>query len=258
MLEIVISQTANTSQIYTRLPSHEIPFQSGHPIPSCFLSEAIAPGDHCLLPSLAEFAVLATVCGRALSHAMSSRAYSGASMEFWARHKWVEAMLSRVIDGVTASNPMASAVTDPIVFFTLMMAHSTTIYTCEILESLGMDNQYQPTMMECQSRAIHAASEVARHAKAHEHIGYFKAHTFLPWAISLAASRLMRQPSQMMDVLRPLTPPGSYQFECQSKFGLNGSLSSCMDALRKMQSFNNIAREQLSLLEPQEFGLAGL
>ncbi|KAK3991081.1 pyrimidine pathway regulatory protein 1 [Cladorrhinum sp. PSN332] len=233
--------------IYTRLPSHEISFQSGQPIPSCFLSEAIASADHTVLPPLAESAILANVCGRALSHARSSRvdrAYSAASVEFWARHNWVESMLTRIVDGLNTNSPVTAVLTDPMILFTLMMAHSTTIYMCQVVESLGMESQYQLTVMEYQARSMNAAREIARHTKAHEHMGYFKAHMFLPWAISLAASNFLRNSSQVI--------------ETESQFVLNGGLFSCMGALRKMQSFNSLAREHLSVLESQDLGLIGL
>jgi hypothetical protein len=154
-----------------------MPFQSGQPVPSCFLSEAIASGDYSLLSPLAESAILASVCGRALSHARSSRvdrAYSAASVEFWVRHRWVEGMLTRIIDGLSTKSSVSSAPSDPMVLFTLMLAHSTTILMCQIVERLGMDSQYQLTVMDYQTRAMNAAGEIARHTKAHEHIGFFK------------------------------------------------------------------------------------
>ena len=37
-----------------------------------------------------------------------------------------------------------------------------------------------------------------------------------------------------------------------------GEFQCCMDALRKIQSFNNLAREHLAVLESQEFAICGL
>ncbi|KAJ4286913.1 hypothetical protein N0V88_007858 [Collariella sp. IMI 366227] len=134
-----------------------------------------------------------------------------------------------------------------------MMAHATAISMCQIAESSGLENQYRPVVVESQQRATRAAREIAALAKAHEQIGYFKAHMFLPLAVSLAASQLMS------DRRGRLEGPHAYQTQgldaLEGEAALDAELQCCMNALRKMQSFNNLARDYLVVLESQEFGL---
>ena len=161
-------------QICTRLPSPDLAFQSGHPIPGCFLPEAIASGEHNFLSPLAESAVVVTICGRALSHGQLSsieRAFGGASLDSWLRHEWLDAMLTRTLESLSRNAPVVSAVGDPMAFFVLMMAHATTIFMAQIAEASGIDGH-------CRPRAMRAAHEIASLAKAHEDIGYFKVRHF--------------------------------------------------------------------------------
>lgn len=76
---------------------------------------------------------------------------------------------------------------------------------------------------------------------------------FLPLAASLAASQLMA------DRRGRLEGPHAYHTQgldaLKSEAALDADLQCCMDALRKMQSFNNLARDHLVVLESQEFGL---
>lgn len=178
--------TANLSrvQICTRLPSPELAFQSGHPIPGCFLTEALSSGDHSFLSPLTESAVLVTICGRALSHSQVSaaeRAFGNPSLDFWLRHEWLDGMLTRTLDSLAVNAHVVSAMADPMLLFSFMMAHATAIFMCQIAESSGLDNQYRPTVVESQQRATRAAREIAALAKTHEQIGYFKVrHPMLP------------------------------------------------------------------------------
>lgn len=166
-----------TRQICTRLPSPELAFQSGHPIPGCFLPEAIESGDHNFLSPLAECAVTVTICGRALSHsnvAGVERAFGNPSLDFWIRHEWVDGILTRTVNSISLNAPVVSAMADPMMFFAIMVAHATTILMCQIAETSAMDDQSRTKVSEYQLRAMQSAQEIARMAKAHEHIGYFK------------------------------------------------------------------------------------
>ncbi|EAQ88533.1 hypothetical protein CHGG_05152 [Chaetomium globosum CBS 148.51] len=169
--------TLTEEVICTRLPSPELAFQSGHPIPGCFLPEALASGDHNFISPFAGSVMVISICGRALSHGQASgveRAFGTASLDFWLRHEWLDGMLGRTLESLTMNSPVASAMADPMVFFAFMMAHATTIFMCQIAEASGIDSHCRPTVADCQGRATQAAREIARMAKAHEHIGYFK------------------------------------------------------------------------------------
>ncbi|KAH6857085.1 fungal-specific transcription factor domain-containing protein [Chaetomium sp. MPI-CAGE-AT-0009] len=250
--------TLTEEVVCTRLPSPELAFQSGHPIPGCFLPEALASGDHNFLSPFAGSVMVISVCGRALSHGHVSgveRAFGTASLDFWLRHEWLDGMLARTLDSLSMNSPVASAMADPMVFFAFMMAHATTIFMCQIAEASGIDSHCRPTVADCRSRATQAAREIARTAKAHEHIGYFKAHIFLPLAVYLGASQLASDRKRRLDGHYPFH---SHGLELESEAALDGEFQICMDALRKVQSFNHLAKEHLAVLESQEFVFGGL
>lgn len=142
-----------------------------------FLSEAIASNDHTLFSPLAECAILATICGRAMSHSQVSnveRAYGNASLDFWLRHEWLDGMLTKRLETLASHYPVISAVADSMLLFAFMVAQTAVIYLADIIESLTPEQQGQPGGSEYQKRAMRAAREIARLSKAHEHIGLFK------------------------------------------------------------------------------------
>ncbi|KAK3318199.1 fungal-specific transcription factor domain-containing protein [Apodospora peruviana] len=304
--------TLTEEAICTRLPSPERAFQSGHPISGSFLPEAIASSDRTLPSPLAECAILATICGRGLSHCQTSRverasSYGSPSMDFWLRHEWLEGMLARRLDTLATSYPAAA---DPMLLFTFMMAQATVVNLSNILLETTMNHTMMMTMMstesqqqssvsyglvveESRTRAMQAARDIARLVKAHEQIGYFKAHIFLPLAVFIGASYLQHVGNEttsstttsggsIMDEIEvggssSSSTGSTHVFHGDMMNGRRGSagqsgvvigmgtmignndkkeqqqaLRSCVDALRKMQSFNNLARDHLSVLESSQ------
>lgn len=81
-----------------------------------------------------------------------------------------------------------------------------------------------------------------------------QAHIFLPLAVFLGASQLALERNGRVE--------GHYAFlghglERESELALERKFQSCMEALRKMQSFNHMARDHLAVLESQEFSFGG-
>ncbi|KAK3898828.1 fungal-specific transcription factor domain-containing protein [Staphylotrichum tortipilum] len=292
--------TLTEELLCTRLPSPELAFQSGHPIPGCFLPEALAAGDHNFLAPLTESVLVVTICGRALTHgqvASTERAFHGTPLDFWLRHEWLDSMLTRALDSLAVHAPMVSAMADPLVYFTFMLAHATTIFLCQIAEAAsGLDSNTitpntthgchpaapVPMIHEYQQRATRAAREIAALAKAHEHIGFFKAHIFLPLTVALGAARLMgdrkRQQQQKLEGAPQgggyYNSPPDHQHQHQHHHhhhhhqgGLDGNdqtggavplvvdleVQCCVDALRKSQCFNQLARDHLVVIESREY-----
>ncbi|KAK3688668.1 fungal-specific transcription factor domain-containing protein [Podospora appendiculata] len=248
--------------ISTRLPSPELAFQGGHPLQGCFLSEAIASHDHSMLSPLAECAVLANISGRALAHSQSSNNERGATisygtpvppMDFWVRHDWLDGMLTKRLESLTRNYPVVSgAVTDPMLLFAFMLAQTTTISMCKILEGSGVIAQCEPAVFEHRKRATRAATDIARLAKAHEQIGYFKAHIFMPLTVFIGAACLISQRAQIMDGLDVAGEGFGLAILEEEGQAFEAELRYCLDALRKMHTFNNIARDHLYLLEARE------
>lgn len=129
-------------QICTRLPVPEVEFQSNQPMQVCFLSEAIASSNHSLLSPLTECIILVTICGRGLSHSqlsMVERVYGNAFLGFWLRHEWLDSILTKRIESLSPNYPTVSVVADPMLLFTIIVAQTTVIYLCKIMESLTGD-----------------------------------------------------------------------------------------------------------------------
>jgi hypothetical protein len=79
-----------------------------------------------------------------------------------------------------------------------------------------------------------------------------QAHIFLPLTVSLAASQLLADRKRGMDAF--------YHQGLDGEAGsiLDSEIQSCLEALRKTQSFNHLARDHLAVLESQGFVFAGL
>ncbi|KAK1759001.1 pyrimidine pathway regulatory protein 1 [Echria macrotheca] len=247
--------------ICTRLPSPEIAFQGGHPIQMGFLSEAIASPDHSLFSPLAECAILVTICGRTMSHSQVStveQAYgNNAPLDFWLRHEWLDGLLTRRLDALRVNYPVVSAVTDSMLLFALVLGQAAVVYLTSIMDKLGGEQQCQPAVLEYRKRAVSAAQEIARLTKAQEHLGFFKAHIFLPLTISFGLSCLTpyqsRRRSSADEMNATVTAAGGFSvlgpgtgMEMAAMHGLDADMQTCMEALRKMQSFNNLARDFVS------------
>ncbi|KAK0717836.1 hypothetical protein B0T26DRAFT_776826 [Lasiosphaeria miniovina] len=229
--------------IFARFSSPELSFQAGHPTQTCFLSQAMGARSQSTLSPLAECSILVTICENALSHHEQSMIESTfgsmpSDAQFWLRHDWLSCMLSKSLESLDVNYPGMAGVTDPLLLFTSMMAHSVVIYLCQIMEASGMQSHYSPTVDEFQNRAMIAAREIARFARAHEHIGYFKAHIFLPVVVFLGASRLISHRT-------------THQYEIESC--VEAELQSCKNTLQKLQSSNNLAWGHLYVLESQHF-----
>ena len=171
-------------QICTRLPSPEHGFQGGQVMQMPFLSEAIASDDHSMMSPLAECVVLSTICGRTLSHSQVSnveRAYGSTPADLWARHEWLDGMLTKRLASLATTYPLISAPADPLMIFTFMIAHTTTIHLCQIMEASGIGVDCNSTALGYQKRALRAAREIANLSKAHEHSGYFKVCCISRW-----------------------------------------------------------------------------
>lgn len=169
-----------TEQILTRLPIPEAEFQSGQPMVMGFLSDSLAPGDFNLAPqsSFSECIILATICGRALSHqhlSMVDGIYGTNPQEFWSRHEWIDAALSTRISILSLTYPFQLEHMDPMLLFTKMIAQATILCMQKVIESIAWDsNEYAALVLEYEQRARMAAKEIVELAKALTHLSYFK------------------------------------------------------------------------------------
>lgn len=190
---------------------------------------------------LAECVILVTICSRALSHRQIytiETMYSNIPLDFSSRHDWLDGMLSRRINSLQVNYPSLTVADNPMITFSYMVAHSTVIYLCRIIETLSRTDQNQSLVWEFQERGLWAAQEIARLAKEHEHLGYFKAHTFMPLTIYLGASRLARH----LEVRKG-------ELETSEAEDVETALRASVESLQKLQSVNNLASYYLHLLQ---------
>lgn len=227
-------------QVFTRLPCPDADFQRGLVPQESFLAETMSSADMRPYAPLAECVILVTICSRALSHRQIytiETLYSNIPLDFSSRHDWLDGMLTRRLSSLQANYPSLTVAEDPMILFSYMFAHSTVIYLCRIFETLSMNDQNQTIVWEFQERALWAAQEIARLAKEHEHLGYFKAHIFMPLTIYLSSSRLARH----LEVRKG-------ELDTKEVEEVEKSLRVSVEALQKLQSVNNLAGHYLQLL----------
>lgn len=232
--------TLNEEMVFTRLPCPDADFQRGLVPQESFLAETMSSADMRPYAPLAECVILVTICSRALSHRQIytiETLYSNIPLDFSSRHDWLDGMLTRRLSSLQANYPSLTVAEDPMILFSYMFAHSTVIYLCRIFETLSMNDQNQTIVWEFQERALWAAQEIARLAKEHEHLGYFKAHIFMPLTIYLSSSRLARH----LEVRKG-------ELDTKEVEEVEKSLRVSVEALQKLQSVNNLAGHYLQLL----------
>jgi hypothetical protein len=227
--------TLNEQVISTRLPAPELEFQSGRPVLTGFLSEAIASSDHAILSSFVECINLATICGRGISHRQRStveRVYGDVSQDFWDRHQWLDDILTQRMQILSLHYPSASEQVDPMLLFTNMVAQTTVIYLYKTIESMSWEtDEYQISVLSYEKRAMCAAREIVVLAKALSQLSYFKVHPFTPIPLFICAEFLLTH--RDLDV------------------SIDIQLEEILEALRDLKNVNNLANDYLNLFEPE-------
>ncbi|KAI1087972.1 fungal-specific transcription factor domain protein [Rostrohypoxylon terebratum] len=232
--------TLSEEVVYTRLPCLDIDFQRGIVPQEYFLAETMSSAEIRPHAPLAECVILVTICSRALSHKQIytiETLYSSIPLDFSSRHEWLDGMLTRRLNNLQVNYPTISVAENPMIIFSYMVAHATVIYLCRVVESLSRNDQNHSIVWEFQERGFWAAQEIARLAKEHEHLGYFKAHTFMPLTIYLSATRLAKH----LEVRKGELEPNQIR-------EVDNSLHTAIEALQKLQSVNNLATYYLQLL----------
>ncbi|KAI1413390.1 fungal-specific transcription factor domain protein [Hypoxylon sp. FL1857] len=234
--------TLNEEVVYTRLPCLDAEFQRGLVPQESFLAETMSSAEMRHYAPLAECVILVTICSRALSHKQIytiEPIYSNIGLDFSSRHDWLDGMLTRRLSNLQVTYPSLTVAENPMIIFSYMVAHAAVIHLCRIIETLSrIDQNHQSLLWEFQERGLWAAQEIARLAKEHEHLGYFKAHTFMPLTIYLSAMRLAKH----LEVRKG-------KMEADEIESVENSLHASIETLQKLQSVNNLANYYLQLLQ---------
>lgn len=220
-------------QISTRLPAPEEEFQSGQCVQMGFLSEAITSVNQTVFSPFTESIILATICGRALSHRQQSaveHVYSNVPQHFWDRHEWLDTTLKTRVDILLMNYPSASQSADCMLLFTNMVAQTTVLYLCKVMESMSWEtDEYRSAMAEFKQRSLVAAQEIVNLTRSLSHLSYFKVHPFTPLPLVLCADFF-----------------NTHRYLDES---VDRQLQEILDALRDLTSVNNLAQDYLSYQE---------
>lgn len=118
------------------MPAPHINFQSGQPVLTSYLTDVMLAQDTSVQDSFTEFIIVATICGRALSHRHQSMAWmihSDPIQALWERHQQINAALAPRIAGLSLNHSPVTARTDPILLFTHVMAQTMVLYIYRLM-----------------------------------------------------------------------------------------------------------------------------
>lgn len=129
------------------------------------------------ISSFSECVVLATICGRALSHrqkvAVEQLNINGgvAAFEgFWTRHQWLHERLNCRIQMLSVSPQV-----DPMLMFARIVAQTMVLFLHSVLESITWKTgDHLLGIIEHERLCVMAAHEVVNLIKLQGQLGYFK------------------------------------------------------------------------------------
>ncbi|KAI1095077.1 fungal-specific transcription factor domain-containing protein [Rostrohypoxylon terebratum] len=229
--------TLYEEMICARLPAPETHFQNSVPIQMDFLPDVLSNIDQITHSTFAEYVVLATIYGRCMTHRRLSLSVNEPRI-VWTGHKWPASMLERraqLLLHHSTNMPVLDA-DDPMLAFSYILARSAIIYhniTTEMKPWRDIKDQMTAKIYE--SRAYQAGTEIADLAKTMPKHCCFKAHPFLPTALSEAAAFLVAHPEASED---------------------DDSVEQLLNALRNLQNVNSLARDLLIKLEVRNMHIA--
>ncbi|PLB51636.1 fungal-specific transcription factor domain protein [Aspergillus steynii IBT 23096] len=178
--------TLNEGLITTRLPAPEEEFQAGQPVVTRFLAEVMArsclesaPAGSGGVSSFGECIILATICGRALSHRqkLAVEQINGDVFDgLWTRHQWLHELLSHRIQVLSTSTQV-----DSMLIFARIVAQTMVLYLHNVLESIvWKTGDHLLGIIEYERLCVLAAHEVVNLVKLQGQLGYFKVHPLTP------------------------------------------------------------------------------
>uniref|UniRef100_A0A093V6H3 Putative transcriptional regulatory protein n=1 Tax=Talaromyces marneffei PM1 TaxID=1077442 RepID=A0A093V6H3_TALMA len=229
--------TLNEQVILTRLPAGDTEFQSVQHVQMGFLSEEITATTPTVMSPFAECIILATICGRALLHkhcASVERVYGHTSQDFWDRHHWINNILTQRITMLTMKYPPASQHIDPMLIFTEMVANTAILFLYKIIELMPCQTpSSSANVIEYKQRAVKAAGEIVTITRALSLFTQAKIHPFTPICLYICAEFF------------------TLHREDDTNSFLDLQLHEVMEALRNLQSVNNLARNFLLILDSE-------
>ncbi|KAL9639614.1 MAG: hypothetical protein Q9204_001024 [Flavoplaca sp. TL-2023a] len=182
-------------QVAVRMPAPNANFQSGQPFVTNLLSDVMLAQDTSTKDSFTEFVIMATICGRALSHRQQSMAWminSDPVQIFWDRHQQIIAELAPRIVALTLNHPPSTALTNPILLFTHAMAQTMVLYMYRLMtEVLPVSDGTNQALMDESARAFNVALvEVLSITRTLSQMSCFKVHPLCPIPLYICLENL--------------------------------------------------------------------
>ncbi|KAJ5378243.1 uncharacterized protein N7496_005652 [Penicillium cataractarum] len=277
--------TLDEDTIRTRLPAPEANFQSNQPIETDFLPEVLdGNGRAPVATPFAECILLATLCGRCMSHRRMASAVTlskggSETREFWSRHDALAAAVEKRRQSIAQSfhgsnrsgkwnSPSVPAPTsnldlDPLLTFTYVLAQGAIIYLSTTTENANWQSaEHQVRASTYQQRAFRAAVELIRLARVIPRIGRFKVRL-----------RVIKAPVNCLETcssipkVHPFVPSALSQAvefltshaNSPHMASMDGEEAGCglgalFNALDNLKDINNLARELLDELQQEGLG----
>ncbi|KAL2847837.1 hypothetical protein BJY01DRAFT_246604 [Aspergillus pseudoustus] len=184
--------------IVTRLPASEDAFQTRHVAePSGFLSDIFASQETQARSATHDCIILATLCGRTLSHRQQTAAEhscDGLSDAFLERHQSLDALLTRTARSIEKASEFSAGKyqNEPMSLFNTIVAQAAVLHHRWTLETVvgQSDTTFQPMVLQCRQQALSSALELVRLARLVSQLSYFKIHPFMPLPLILCAEFL--------------------------------------------------------------------
>ncbi|PYI09913.1 hypothetical protein BO78DRAFT_426914 [Aspergillus sclerotiicarbonarius CBS 121057] len=189
--------TLHEHVICTRLPAPDVEFQSGQQVLGGFLSEAMTESHPKVRSLFNECLILATICGRILLRGQQynvSKVYGDMPLDWTEQRWWLDGILTTRLQVLSQDYPSPNEVSDPLLSFANILAQATVIYYCKgMMSSLSTSLDHSDASseaMECEHRALSAATAIVHLAKTLSELHFSKIHPLMPIPLFLSAEFL--------------------------------------------------------------------
>jgi len=144
-----------------------------------FLSEAIVEQSPQTQSSFIQCVIFANICGRSLFYGQQyniSTFYGGGPLDYSIQYQWLDDLLTTRLQILSQYNPSPTEAHDPILLFTSIIGQAAVMALCKGMElKLAADSDGGASVVACQLRALTAATQIVKLAKALTEFPIFKA-----------------------------------------------------------------------------------
>ncbi|TVY17314.1 Citrinin biosynthesis transcriptional activator ctnR [Lachnellula arida] len=175
--------TTNEHVVFIRLPAPEEEFQCSQNVLGNFLSAAIFEQSPQTQSSFIQWAIFANISERSLFYGQQhniSTFYGGAPVDYSIQYQWLDDILTARLQILSQYNPSPTETHDPILLFTSIIGQVAIMALCKGMEvKLAADSDGGTSVVACQLRALTAATQIVKFAKALTGFPIFKASSAL-------------------------------------------------------------------------------